>query len=41
MWEPVTVYLYQLWPILSQKKLYETISRMETDVRSYPQPEHT
>lgn len=39
MWEPVTVFLYQLWPILSQKKLYEKISRMETDVRPYPQPE--
>ncbi len=41
MWEPVTVFLYQLWPILSQKKLYEKISRMETDVRPYPQREHS
>ena len=33
MWEPVTVFLYQLWPILVQKNLYEKISRMETEIR--------
>jgi hypothetical protein len=38
MWEPVTVFLYQLWPILVQKNLYEKISRMETEIRPYPQP---
>ena len=36
MWEPVTVFLYQLWPILVQKTLYEKISRMETEIRPYP-----
>jgi len=35
MWEPVTVHLYQLWPIIKQKKIYEKISRMEVDVRPY------
>jgi hypothetical protein len=32
MWEPVTVLLYELWPILQQKKIYEKISRMEIDI---------
>lgn len=32
MWEPVTVLLYELWPILQQKKTYEKISTMEIDV---------
>jgi len=36
MWEPVTVFLYQLWPILVQKNLYGKISRMETEIRPYP-----
>ncbi len=35
MWEPVTVFLFQLWPIRNQRKLYEKISRMETEVRPY------
>lgn len=33
MWEPVTVLLYQLWPIVQQKRIYEKISRMEIEVR--------
>jgi hypothetical protein len=33
MWEPVTVLLYELWPILQQKKIYEKISRMEVVIR--------
>jgi hypothetical protein len=36
MWEPVTVFLFQLWPIVKQRKVYEHISRMEVDVRPYP-----
>jgi hypothetical protein len=32
MWEPVTVLLYQLWPIHQQKKIYERISTMEIEV---------
>lgn len=36
MWEPVTVFLYQLWPLYKQKKIYEKISRMAVDVRPYP-----
>jgi len=33
MWEPVTVHLYQLWPIVKLRKIYEKISRMDIDVR--------
>lgn len=36
MWEPVTVFLFQLWPILKERKVYEEISRMEVIVRPYP-----
>jgi hypothetical protein len=32
MWEPVTVLLYELWPILQLKATYEKISRMEIDI---------
>ena len=34
MWEPITVLLYQLWPIIQMKKTYEKISRMEIDILS-------
>jgi hypothetical protein len=37
MWEPVTVHLYQLWPLISQKKVYEKISGMEIDLCPYPE----
>ena len=33
MWEPVTVLLYELWPIIQQKRIYEKISQMEIEVR--------
>jgi hypothetical protein len=33
MWEPVTVLLYELWPLIQQKRIYEKISRMEIEVR--------
>ncbi|NMB78200.1 MAG: hypothetical protein GYA23_03815 [Methanomicrobiales archaeon] len=32
MWEPVTVHLYQLWPIIKQRRIYEKIAGMEIDV---------
>jgi hypothetical protein len=32
MWEPVTVILYELWPIIQQKKVYEKISTMEIQI---------
>jgi hypothetical protein len=35
MWEPVTVHLYQLWPIIKQKRTYEKIAGMEIDVLPY------
>ncbi len=35
MWEPVTVFLFQLWPIVKQRKVYEKISRVEVDIQPY------
>jgi len=32
MWEPITVLLYELWPILQMKKVYQKISGMEIDI---------
>lgn len=32
MWEPITVLLYELWPITQLKKTYEKISTMEIDI---------
>jgi hypothetical protein len=32
MWEPITVILYELWPIIQLKHTYEKISRTEIDV---------
>jgi hypothetical protein len=32
MWEPITVLLYQLWPILQTKKVYEKASTMEIEI---------
>jgi hypothetical protein len=37
MWEPVTVLLYGLWPIIKQKRIYEKISHMEIEVHSLQQ----
>ena len=34
MWEPVTVLLYQLWPIHKRKKIYEKISTMAIEIRA-------
>jgi hypothetical protein len=36
MWEPVTTFLFHLWPIVKQRMVYERISRMEVDIRPYP-----
>jgi hypothetical protein len=36
MWEPITVLLYELWPILQMKKTYEKISTMEIEVLPLP-----
>jgi hypothetical protein len=36
MWEPVTVLLYELWPILQMKKVYLKISEMEIDIVPIP-----
>jgi hypothetical protein len=34
MWEPITVLLYELWPIIQLKQTYEKISRTEIDIVS-------
>jgi len=36
MWEPITVLLYELWPIIQLKKIYEKISTMEIDIIPTP-----
>ena len=36
MWEPITVLLYELWPILQTKKVYQKISEMEIDIVPLP-----
>jgi hypothetical protein len=36
MWEPVTVLLYELWPIHQRKKTFQKIRDMEIDVRPTP-----
>ncbi len=36
MWEPVTVLLYEIWPIRQQKKTFERISKMEIVVLPTP-----
>ncbi|MFZ1127080.1 hypothetical protein [Methanoregula sp.] len=38
MWQPITVFLYELWPIIRLKKIYEKISRMEIEILPLPQP---
>lgn len=32
MWEPITVILYELWPIIQLKHTYEKISKTEIDI---------
>lgn len=34
MWTPVTLFLYELYPIIQTKNIYERISRMEIEIRS-------
>ena len=36
MWEPITVLLYELWPIIQMKKVYQRISEMEIDFVPLP-----
>jgi len=36
MWEPITVLLYELWPIIQQKHTYEKISTMEIEILPLP-----
>ena len=36
MWEPVTVLLYELWPIIRSRKIYEKISTMEIEILPLP-----
>ena len=32
MWEPITVLLYELWPIIEMKHTYQKISTMEIEI---------
>jgi hypothetical protein len=36
MWEPVTVLLYELWPLIQMKKVYQKISTSEIDILPIP-----
>jgi len=36
MWGPITVLLYELWPIIQTKKVYEKVSTMGIDVLPSP-----
>jgi hypothetical protein len=36
MWEPITVLLYELWPIIQLKNTYEKISTMKIDILPSP-----
>lgn len=36
MWEPITVLLYELWPMIELKKIYEKISTTEIDILPHP-----
>ena len=36
MWQPVTTLLYELWPILRRKRVYEKISTMEIEILPMP-----
>jgi hypothetical protein len=35
MWEPITVLLYELWPIIQQKHTFEKISTMDIEILPY------
>ena len=36
MWQPITVFLYQLWPIIRLKRIYEKIRTIEIEVLPLP-----
>jgi hypothetical protein len=36
MWQPITTLLYELWPIIRRKKIYEKISTMEIEILPLP-----
>lgn len=36
MWEPVTVLLYELWPVIDQKRIYEKLTM--TEIAILPRP---
>lgn len=36
MWEPITILLYELWPMIRQKQVYERISTMPIEIRPRP-----
>lgn len=32
MWKPVNIFLYEWWPLVTQRNLYDSLSRIEIDV---------
>ncbi|MFZ0004616.1 hypothetical protein [Methanoregula sp.] len=32
MWQPITIFLYEIWPIIRLKRIYEKISTMEIEI---------
>lgn len=36
MWEPITILLYELWPMIRQRQVYERISTMPIEIRPRP-----
>lgn len=36
MWQPITTLLYELWPILRRKRIYERISTMDIEILPLP-----
>ena len=37
MWEPITVLLYELWPIIQTKRIYEKISKVDIEILPLPE----
>lgn len=35
MWKPIEVFLYEWWPIRRKRRVYEKLSQMPVDLRSY------
>jgi hypothetical protein len=36
MWQPISIFLYELWPVIRRKRIYEKISAMEIEILPLP-----